>query len=986
MGAMHTEMRIPEPGVAAGRQSPPTNRRFPSALLGGRLFAALRPVGLALLLSLLVAILAYQAPPAGRISVGWLGDRLFLQSNPGLGQAATLRGDLYPDDYTPDSPTRRSRWTRQQARIELPNLGAGTSLDVTLLLQGWPADVVGAAAPQPLVMVRADGTPVGAFAPTPEWREYTLTIPAGVRQGADLILELETSATFTDTLRGADPRPKGVRLAGVQVRAPAADPAAVLPPAWRAVALLTLAALLLYALLMRLIGRVSPAFVLTALAAGLAGGGLALLRIWMGAALSVALWALAVALALAWQRPLLALFRALLRRYSQGRALGYGLVTAALAWLGYSLAHLALTSDWPVLRVVQSYFPDALMYGLLSVGLLALAFVRGRDGLPRVANGIVAFIGGRRPALALLATFAAIWLGHQASVIAALPYVGHADYSDNAVVARNLAAGRGWVVDYVTQFYRLYDGVTRPQETWPLLQPVWMAPFIALFGPQAWAAKIPNLLFNVALIGLIYTVGARLWDRRVGLVAVALTLTTEWFFNLTIFTTSDLGFVVFAMGALYLLYRGAEAGAARRLKLFGAPVSAQLLAAGVLTGLMMLQKPSGAVIAVGMGLWLLFQVWRAVPRGDQPARARLAIFVRRGLALGLVWALPALLMLSPYLARNIALFGKPVYSTESHDAWVLGYRGDSGIAWEEIYRVYTPELGGPGVPDRSWILRWGFDYTFAKFQTQLTALRDYLLPPWAGLPAGLAPLSSRLADAQSKNLITPLGAWLACLGLIVGLRTRRRLLSLLAFAFLPYMLFMATYWRTNEERYWVMLVPWLALFAAWMVWAGFDRLARIGDGRWSPLGLILAAVAVAGMIQPWWPAIAHQVQATPPKWQPDLVAYAWLKENTPPGTVIMARNPWQLNWHAERPAVMIPNTADRELLLTLARHYNAEYLILENLLRIKGDAARNLAALSGPPADVQVGARIEGFELVYASPTPDNRVLIYRFPEAARSQ
>ena len=49
-----------------------------------------------------------------------------------------------------------------------------------------------------------------------------------------------------------------------------------------------------------------------------------------------------------------------------------------------------------------------------------------------------------------------IWVGYEAYVVAGLPYVGHADYADNAVVARNLLAGRGWVVDYVTQFYRLY--------------------------------------------------------------------------------------------------------------------------------------------------------------------------------------------------------------------------------------------------------------------------------------------------------------------------------------------------------------------------------------------------------------------------------------------------------------------------------------------------------------------------------------------------
>src|SRR5262249_47416796 len=142
----------------------------------------------------------------------------------------------------------------------------------------------------------------------------------------------------------------------------------------------------------------------------------------------------------------------------------------------------------------------------------------------------------------------------------ALPYVGHADYADNAVVARNLVAGRGWVVDYITQFYTLYPSVTHPQETWPLLQPLWIAPFFALLGAESWVAKIPNLIF-ISLLGvLVYAAGARLWDRRVGLTAAVVVLTSHLFFKLVIYSTTDLAFVVFSFGAIYLLYRAATTG------------------------------------------------------------------------------------------------------------------------------------------------------------------------------------------------------------------------------------------------------------------------------------------------------------------------------------------------------------------------------------------------------------------------------------------
>ncbi len=1002
---------------------------------------------LMLLPGLLSGVLAYQAPPTGHVAVGWFGDRLFLDSSAGLGADEVVRGDFYADALTPDSPTGRSRWTREHAVLVLPNLGSGTSLQVRLLVQGWPADVLtlpesGLAVArdqslQPIVTVLADGQPVGSFVPTGSWEEYRFNVPATLRTSADLTLETTTSATFTNTTRATDPRPKGVRLAGVWVESEssaATFSAAILPPAWGAVGALLLATLLLWAVVIRLSGSVALAFAASMLGIGLASTGLATMRIWMGATLQVVLWVLAVALVVVWQRSLLQLLAALVRGYTQGFALSYGLVAAALAWLGYQIAHFCqevacVATTRPGLDLARQTFPDSLLVGLLGAGSVALLIVLGREGLPRISNGIVRFTGSPHAAPVLLVLLGGIWLAYEATVISAMDYVGHADYADNAVVARNLVAGRGWVVDYISQFYSLYDSLTRPQETWPLLQPVWIAPFFALFGPHEWAAKIPNLIFNAVLLLLIYSIGAHLWNRRVGITAALICLTSYLFFNLTIYTTSDLAFVVFTFAAMFLLYRTFETEEERRRgSSDDTPATSDLTTgtlitvsrwqmlrekwrfflnrhtfllclsgSGMLTGLMMLQKPGGALIAIGMGVWLLAQMVElhrtplTVHASPQSLRGRV---VRRlpapllyVLLVGVLWVMPALLLLSPYLVRNMVLFGTPVYSTERYDAWVLGYRGDSEEAWSDIYRVYVPALTGDTVPDRSWVLRWGFDQTLDKFHTQVRAVRDYLMPAWSGLPALLGGstegerggLSLLMSSNERKNLLSPLGAWLSLLGVIAALRVRQRLLSLLVVAFVPYVLFLLTYWHANEERYFLAMIPWLALLAAWMIWAGFDRLAAIGDGRWSPLALVLACVAIVAIIQPSWPRIAYKVDVEPAKWEPDLIAYEWLRTNTPPDAVIMSRNPWQLNWHAERAAVMIPNTDDEDLFFYLAGYYHAHYLIFENVQRVKGDAARMLHPLTSA-GDAQVGDNVAGFTLVYASPTPDNRVLIYRFP------
>jgi 4-amino-4-deoxy-L-arabinose transferase-like glycosyltransferase len=943
-----------------------------------------------LVVSVIVGAMAYQAPPSGQVQVGWIGDRLFLDATSGLGEAANARGDLFADDLTPDSPTGRSRWTRQHARLVLPNLGAGAALDLRLAVQGWPADVLNAPVAQPSVTVRADGQVIGSFTPSVAWATYSFALPPATRP--DLLIELDSSHSFTDTASfGADPRPKGVRLASLAVEA--AEPAlgAVYPPAWRAVALLGACAVLLYLLLSRVLRAPLFVYAFTVVGVGMAGVGLAYSRIWMGAALALALAVLGVLLLVAWERELLRLVRVLVRYYAQGTILSYGLVAAALVLFGYALAQLFGWLGSFGQPLFWQIFPDSLLYGLLAAGLLALVLALGRDGLPRLADGLVARIGSPRGARLILLGFACVWLGYQAWVIARLPYVGHADYSDNAVVARNLVAGRGWVVDYVTQFYRLYDDLTRPQETWPLLQPVWIAPFFALFGPSAWAAKLPNLVFNLVLLVLVYRIGAHVWDRRVGVVAAIILLTNYLFFRLTVYVTNDLGFVVFSLGALYALYlsqareqnaretaREEPKGAAEQeppSALRASPPPLLLVAlSGLLTGLMMLQKPSGAMLAVGMGLWLIGQQAHHAAQRD---RSRVLHFLFGILRSVLPWALIALLVLSPYLARNLVLFGKPVYSTESHDAWVLGYRGPGSEPWSDIYQVFAPELGGPGVPDRSWILRWGFDKTGEKFVRQVEELRDYLLPAWRGLPGALSVLFS---DNERKNIASDLGAWLALVGLIGALRFRRRLLSLLAATFTPYVIFMLTYWRTDEERYWVLLLPWLALLAAWALWAGYDKLGAIGDRRWAPLGLALVVAALVGVVGFSRPDIARKVseEPGPTLWAPDLAAYAWLDANLPPDARVMTRIPWQLNWHTERSALMIPNTGERAQLLAIAEHYGVEYLVLENQQRVKGEAGRLLAPLLDHSN--QVGEVIDGFELIYASPAPNFRAFVYRLP------
>ena len=195
-----------------------------------------------------------------------------------------------------------------------------------------------------------------------------------------------------------------------------------------------------------------------------------------------------------------------------------------------------------------------------AIGLLALS-APALAAWPRVVDGLA----GRRSILpplllgALLVGYAAFAL----SVIPQVDWIGHADYADNAVVARNLAAGRGPVVDYVAQFYRAWPGITHPAETWPLLQPLLTAPFFLLLGAQTWVAKLPNLILLLALAGAVYRFAARWWDRRVALLAAALTLLHPYFFQTVLYPISDLAFTLLALLTIGWAWEALEAHVAR---------------------------------------------------------------------------------------------------------------------------------------------------------------------------------------------------------------------------------------------------------------------------------------------------------------------------------------------------------------------------------------------------------------------------------------
>ncbi|MEO8288846.1 MAG: glycosyltransferase family 39 protein [Chloroflexota bacterium] len=485
----------------------------------------------------------------------------------------------------------------------------------------------------------------------------------------------------------------------------------------------------------------------------------------------------------------------------------------------------------------------------------------------------------------LIFTAVALW---------ALPqvvWIGHADYAENANVARNFVEGRGLTVDYIAQFYTDYPGITHPAETWPLLQPLIIAPFFAVLGATTFAAKLPNLFILLALVWAVFVLASRLWDARVGLIAGLFTLLHPYFFNAVLYPINDLAFTAIFFVLAWLVWRSLDQPAQSTSHI---PYNA--LGIGLLAGLLIWSKPSGATLLLGLLLWA-FLVWWRRPRAskfDLPWRALAAV----GVAFALV--------LLPLVARNLLAFGKLFYSTESLDAWILRFYPYHD--WEDIYKVY---VGAADYPHPRWVVGGKFGY-----QNLLNAILINFRWVW-----------ERGSDmTKSDFIIAPVPFLGAVVGFVALSRRVAGLFIMVAISIAIYGLFVLFYWHF-EGRYFQVAIPWLYMLLAWAIVWLWDRVrAVLPDATWRRASFVALPLVTLAFLLPSLVELQNYLKfdTRPTSFT---VAMDWLSQNSTPDDVVMTRDPWELNWHSRRKAVMIPND-DLATIRRIADQYGVTMLQL----------------------------------------------------------
>ena len=453
-------------------------------------------------------LLTFQAPSAVDISVGSVGDRLFLASSAGLGAQDATK--WYADEITQDAASGRSRWTRQSATVTIPAFDTGADVSLMIRMAGWPADALNAAVEQPNVRILVNTHELAVYTPTVAFDDYYVVLPAALNNASDIVVQLTVSDVFTATQSHNDLRPKGIRVERIAVATPN-DWVALNVPSPVFLGWGVLYAIMLYVISIMLYRRSGVALVMSLLAVAFTFVLVAFQRIYV-----VQLLPYLVVLLLVWCTWLLRqdvskAWRSLILAFQRGAGIGCGVWVVLAILLAYGLTLL------PIPRFVPT---DLMQYAIYLGGVLLLL---GAGLFYPVATLLTRMLSWweRRSGVVFFVMFIAALSG-ALYILQTAPFIGHADYADNAVVARNILSGRGWVVDYVTQFYTMYPSVTHPQETWPLLQPVWIAIAFVMVGVSDLGARIPNVVFYGVLLALIWHTGRKIWDGRVGTIAVAI--------------------------------------------------------------------------------------------------------------------------------------------------------------------------------------------------------------------------------------------------------------------------------------------------------------------------------------------------------------------------------------------------------------------------------------------------------------------------------
>ena len=274
------------------------------------------------------------------------------------------------------------------------------------------------------------------------------------------------------------------------------------------------------------------------------------------------------------------------------------------------------------------------------------------------------------------------------------------------------------------------------------------------------SGKLLTGVSTLAVLGLTYLLGRRLFTADIGLFAMLVLLATTLFAEHTMLVGTDMLALACLLASFHVLLVGTDR-----------PLASGILA-GILGGLSYLVRPSAIVMvpAVLLWLWVPVLVGASSPGGRRPWR------------IGLVYAVSFGLAIMPQLILSTVHTGNPFYNNRAMDVWMDMY---GNWDWALAPNVASITLREVVLMDPLGFVRhWG--------ENLLVTFRD-------------SPLDWPLAlFAIPGVLALPWRAWRPAVGLIYWFGAGY--LALVSVAWSP----------LSQSRVFLPLLPFLALVAVWL--------------------------------------------------------------------------------------------------------------------------------------------------------------------------
>jgi 4-amino-4-deoxy-L-arabinose transferase-like glycosyltransferase len=447
-------------------------------------------------------------------------------------------------------------------------------------------------------------------------------------------------------------------------------------------------------------------------------------------------------------------------------------------------------------------------------------------------------------------------------------FIGHADQANTAIVARNIAEGKGAVVDSI---WLLTSGGIPGNEI-PIPEPYWsiyvagiVGFFFLLFGSSLTTMLIPAVILKIAIASISSCIALRITKSVFAAFTVAVLLLFHPVMTRVITGLSDIYLTFFMLSAALVLTIAILRRSTWLFFLFG-----------LITGIAIGVKPSGLLLLGLLFGYVLFY--------GQIKVSTIHFFIAiAGIIFGLL----------PLIIHNYQGFGSAISPAsslvkEAGRIRLLTFDHNVGFFNPEPFRAAKT-----ATPLST--LYQVANYHFDGFLRGLKkgTLIPYFLAPFIALGVAKTLLSVRSLFIYRGAGFDKLFAYISIQMLIAGL-----------------ILACAVHW---EQRYWNFLIPFVTIISVLFIAELTMRKS------------IFASFYLIIIFGSLW-AHAEQLRQFEPRPIPRV--YEQAASILPRDAIVFTNDPWEFSFHTRLRSVMLPHTDKDSTLLSLSERYGVEYIVI----------------------------------------------------------